>query len=91
MRLYTAFDLHSNNVYLGIIEENGKRVFKRKLPNDPAIIIETLKPFKADISGIVVESTYNWYWLVDGVMAAKADVTATIPEGVEISPEGGTE
>jgi len=69
MRLYTAFDLHSNNSYLGIIDENGKRAFKRRLPNDPEVIIETLKPFKDDIIGIVVESTYNWYWLVDLLMA----------------------
>lgn len=69
MRLYTAFDLHSNNSYLGIVDESGKRVFKRKLGNDPAAIIETLTPFKNDITGIVVESTYNWYWLVDLLMA----------------------
>lgn len=65
MRLYAAFDLHSSNSYLGISDENGKRVFKKKLPNDPARIKEALKPFKADIEGIVVESTYNWYFLVD--------------------------
>jgi transposase len=65
MKLYTAFDLHSNNSYLGIIDENGKRIFKKKLRNDPAMIRETLKPFKSDIEGVVVESTYNWYWLVD--------------------------
>jgi len=29
------------------------------------MIKETLKPFKADIEGIVVESTFNWHWLVD--------------------------
>jgi transposase len=65
MELYAAFDLHSSNSYLGIIDENGKRIFKRKLPNDPATIKETLRPLKTDIEGIVVESTYNWYWLVD--------------------------
>jgi transposase len=69
MRLYTAFDLHSNNSYLGIVDESGKRVYKRKLGNDPAAIIETLTPFKNDITGIVVESTFNWYWLVDLLMA----------------------
>lgn len=69
MRLYTAFDLHSNNSYLGIIDENGKRAFKKKLSNDPAVIIEALKPFQRDIAGIVIESTYNWYWLVDLLMA----------------------
>jgi len=65
MRLYAAFDLHSSNSYLGIVEESGKRKFKRRLRNQPEIIRETLEPFKADIAGIVVELTYNWYWLVD--------------------------
>ena len=27
-------------------------------------------PFKKDIQGVVVESTYNWYWLVDALMGA---------------------
>ncbi|MCG2721691.1 MAG: hypothetical protein L6290_06720 [Thermodesulfovibrionales bacterium] len=35
MRLYAAFDLHSNNSYLGIVDENGKRTFKRRLRNEP--------------------------------------------------------
>jgi transposase len=68
MGLYAAFDLHSSNSYLGIVEENGKRTFKRKLRNEPEIIRETLRPFKTDIVGITVESTYNWYWLVDFLM-----------------------
>jgi transposase len=54
---------------LGIIDETGKRVFKRKLPNDPEMIFASLAPYKNDIVGIVVESTYNWYWLVDLLMA----------------------
>jgi len=69
MRLYLGIDLHSSNSYLGIIDETGKRVFKKKLPNDPEIILDTLAPYKNDIVGIVVESTYNWYWLVDLLMA----------------------
>jgi transposase len=48
--LYTAFDLHSNNSYRGIIDGNGRRVYKRKLQNDPAQIARTLKPFKEDIA-----------------------------------------
>ena len=69
MLLYTGFDLHSSNMYLGIIDKSGKRVFKKKLPTDPEIVLETLEPYKRDIVGIVVESTYNWYWLVDLLMA----------------------
>jgi transposase len=65
MKLYAAFDLRSSSSYLGISDEKGKRIFKKKLPNDPVRIKETLRPFKAEIEGIVVESTYNWYFLVD--------------------------
>jgi transposase len=68
MELYTGFDLHSNNSYVGIIDEGGRRLWKKKLRNDPSLILETLQPFKKDIKGIVVESTYNWYWLVDRLM-----------------------
>jgi transposase len=68
MRLYAGSDLHSSNTYVGIKNENGQRVFKKKLPNDREIILSTLKPYKNDIAGIVVESTYNWYWLVDTLM-----------------------
>jgi transposase len=38
------------------------------LPNKPDVILAELEPFKANISGIVVESTFNWYWFVDLLM-----------------------
>ena len=68
MELYAGLDLHSRNTYLGILDGNLKRVFKKKMANDLELIIDTLEPFRHDLSGIVVESTYNWYWLVDGLM-----------------------
>ncbi len=69
MELYVGIDLHSSNSYLAIIDENGKHVFNKKLPNDAEIIIEALSPYEGTITGIVIESTYNWYWLVDVLMA----------------------
>jgi transposase len=54
---------------VGIVDETGKRAFKKKLPNDQGVILSTLAPYKNDIVGVVVESTYNWYWLVDLLMA----------------------
>ena len=33
-----------------------------------AKIIAALAPYQHDITGVVVESTYNWYWLVDRLM-----------------------
>ena len=59
MRLYTGIDLHSSNSYLAIIDETGKRVFKKKVPNDPEQILSALAPYKDAIVGIVIESTYN--------------------------------
>jgi transposase len=32
--------------------------------------LEQLAPYHTEIEGLVVESTYNWYWLVDGLMDA---------------------
>jgi len=68
MKLYAAFDLHATNSFLGIIEEHGTRVFKKKVYNDRELVLDILRPRKEDIVGIVVESTYNWYWMVDALM-----------------------
>ncbi len=68
MKLYTGMDLHSNNTYIGISTENDRRVFKGRFPNKLPVILEVLEPYKEEIVGIVVESTFNWYWLVDGLM-----------------------
>lgn len=83
MELYTGIDLHSSNSYLAIIDENGKRVFKKKLPNAPDDIRDALKPFKDGIVGIVVESTYNWYWLVDMLMSEGYQVHLANPAGIQ--------
>ena len=43
-------------------------VYRKRLPNDLALILKELSVYQSEIEGIVVESTYNWYWLVDGLM-----------------------
>jgi transposase len=68
MRLYAGIDLHANSNYLGIVDEENKIVFKHKLPNDLRKILAGLEPFRQQAEGVVVESTFNWYWLVDGLM-----------------------
>jgi transposase len=75
--------LHSSNSYLGIIDESGKRVYKQKLPNDRERILAALNPYKNDIAGIVVESTYNWYWLVDLLMGERYDVHLANPTAIK--------
>lgn len=68
MKLYSAIDLHSSTNNLAIIDDDMKRVFAKKLTNDSQIILDALSHYQEDIVGVVVESTYNWYWLVDALM-----------------------
>ena len=70
MELYAGLDLHSRNTYIGIMDDAFNRVFKKRVSNDLDHIFHTLKPFKKRLKGFVVESTYNWYWLVNGLMDA---------------------
>jgi transposase len=67
MRTYAGIDLHSSNNYVGIIDENDTRLYKRRIPNRMSDVLTALSPFKETLEGVVVESTYNWYWLVDGL------------------------
>ena len=69
MKVYAGIDLHSSNNYVGIINDQDQRVYQKRLPNQVEHILEALEPFKESMEGVVVESTYNWYWLVDGLQA----------------------
>lgn len=66
---FGGIDLHSNNAVLVIIDQAKKWVFRRRLKNDLSLLLEALSKYRETLVGIAVESTYNWYWLVDGLMA----------------------
>lgn len=83
MKLYAAFDLHSSNSYLSVIDEEGKRTLERKLANDADAIVAILSPYRRKIAGIAVESTYNWYWLVDLLMAKGYEVHLANPAAIQ--------
>lgn len=68
MTLYSAIDLHSNNQVLVVIDEQDNRLIQRRLPNELEETLQALKPFRDNLHGIAIESTFNWYWLVDGLM-----------------------
>lgn len=67
MTLYGGIDLHSNNVMISLIDDQETLISEKRLPNELPIIQAHLAPFQNDLSALVVESTYNWYWLVDGL------------------------
>ena len=69
MKLYAAIDLHSTNNVTVVIDELDRVVYQKRLPNDLALILKELSVYQSELQGVVVESTDNWYWLVDGLMA----------------------
>lgn len=68
MALYCGIDLHSNNNWVVVLDGAEKVVKEVKLPNDLTRVVGELEPFRDELEGVAVESTWNWYWLVDGLM-----------------------
>ena len=48
MKLYAGIDLHSTNSYIGVIDENSKRVMGRRFPNDKGAILNALAPYQSE-------------------------------------------
>ena len=74
MKLYGGIDLHSNNSVINLIDENSQVLVRKRVANSLDAIVMLLEPYRDDLVGLVVESTYNWYWLVDGLMDAGFEV-----------------
>ncbi|MFH1724841.1 MAG: IS110 family transposase, partial [Elusimicrobiota bacterium] len=70
MKLYAGIDLHSNNNVLVILDERDRIAYERRLRNDLPFVLAQLAPYRENLEAIAVESTFNWYWLVDGLMEA---------------------
>ena len=80
---YVGIDLHSDNNYIAIIDNDNRRVFKKKTKNDLRLTRRALKPYRDQIKGIVVESTYNWYWLVDGLIEEGYTIHLANPSAIK--------
>ena len=68
--MYGGIDLHSNNSVVEVIDDADRVVAQKRLPNDLTKVVGFLGRWKNELAGVVVESTYNWYWLVDGLQDA---------------------
>lgn len=74
MKFYAGIDLHSNNLVLVILDSHDKVIYSKRLPNDVQVVLKVLAMYKQQIEAIAVESTYNWYWLVDALQAEGFEV-----------------
>jgi transposase len=63
-------DLHSNNCVMVLLDEEDRVVYEKRLPNDLGYVLLELAPYQGRVDGLGVESTFNGYWLVDGLMEA---------------------
>ena len=66
--MYCGIDLHSRNCYVAILNEERKLIHGGRYDNDLEVVLAALEAYREEIGGIGVESTFNWYWLVDGLM-----------------------
>jgi transposase len=82
-KLVAGIDLHSNNLMIGLIKQDGKRVAHRKLDCDLKEVIQFLEPLKSQLESMAVESTFNWYWLVDGLRAKGYPIDLANPAKIE--------
>ena len=83
MEVYAGLDLHSTNTYVAMIDRENKVLYKQRHRNELPSILSALDPFKKDIRGVVVESTFNWYWLVDGLMGQGYPVHLANPSAIK--------
>ena len=77
--LMAGIDLHSNNLMIGLMDQDGQRVGHQKLACDLKAVLAYLRPYQRRLKSLAVESTYNWYWLVDGLRAAGYPVVLANP------------
>jgi transposase len=83
MQTYAGIDLHSSNNFIGVINHQDKRLYGRRHPNRLDDVLRALDPFKQNLQGIVVESTFNWYWLVDGLQEHGYQVHLANPSAIK--------
>jgi transposase len=83
MPLYGGSDLHANNRVVVLLNEQDQVISQRRFANHLPTILEHFAPYHSDIKGVVVESTSNWYWLVDGFMEADDRVHLANPAAMQ--------
>jgi len=82
-RLFAGIDLHGNNLVIGVIDQDGRRVTHRKLDCELDQVEAFLRPHKSQLQSAAVESTFNWYWLVDGMRVRGYSIDLANPAQIE--------
>ena len=83
MSFYCGIDLHSRKSQVAVVDESVKTRVNRQVSNDLHRILEVLDLFDPP-PRVVVESTFNWYWLIDGLQEHGYDVTLAHSLGLSL-------
>jgi transposase len=81
--LYAGADLHGNNVFLSLCDKEGKNVFRKRVKTNLEAVNAALDPYWKRIVALGVESTFNWYWFVDGLREQGCNVKLGNPAKME--------
>jgi transposase len=83
METYAGIDLHSSNNFIGVINDKDKILYGKRHSNRLDDVLRALDPFQDSLKGVVVESTFNWYWLVDGLQEHGYRVHLANPSAIQ--------
>jgi len=83
METYAGIDLHSSNNFIGVINDKDKILYGKRHSNRLDDVLRALDPFQDSLQGVVVESTFNWYWLVDGLQEHGYAVHLANPSAIQ--------
>ncbi len=81
--LYGAIDLHSNNNYSVISDQEDQVLCERRLGNSLEEVDAFFRPFRSELNALVLESTYNGYWLMDGLAELGYEVKLANPSQMQ--------
>lgn len=81
--LMAGLDLHSNNIVAALVDLKGNRVAHQKIDCKLDDVLEFFEPYRKRLDTLAVESTFNWYWLVDGLTQNNFKVVLANPAKIQ--------
>ena len=63
-KYYCGIDLHTKNMYICILHDEGKIMVHQNIKTDPAAFLNIIHPYRQDIA-VAVECMFTWYWIAD--------------------------
>ena len=75
---YVGIDLHRRRSVIYTMDADGEKVDCVRIANDALGLLEQVSRAGSDCE-VVIEATYGWYWAVDALQAAGANVHLVAP------------